>query len=153
MHHNCVCLQDPIYTSVSFADDRLDVERCDAHDENVHSLARSRMLPHWVRRLDARTRPYPPFNYHRDYLTQRRKHSNKGKTVMKSQGRKYTRTVVMVDTMDKKVPRGKRRFSLQEGGFIVSFVEFWTNWTEREVLQAIEAALRGVIDLHVPHPR
>ena len=46
--------------------------------------------------------------YHRDYLTQRRKHSNKGKTVMKSQGRKYTRTVVMVVTMDKKVPRGKR---------------------------------------------
>ena len=35
--------------------------------------------------------------------------------------------------VDKKVPRGKRRFSLQEGGFIVSFVEFWTNWTEREV--------------------
>lgn len=59
----------------------------------------------------------------------------------------------MVDRLDEKVPRGNRRSILQQEGFIVSFVDFWTNWSENKVRDAVEGALSGAIDKQCPHPR
>ena len=59
----------------------------------------------------------------------------------------------MVDALDEKVPRGKRRTTLQQNGFIVRFVEFWTHWNEEEVRDVIEAAFEGVVDTTAQHPR
>ena len=53
------------------------------------------------------------------------------------------RSVVMVDVLDEKVPGGKRHNTLQQGGSIISFVDFWTHWDEVVVREVIEAALEG----------
>lgn len=52
--------------------------------------------------------PRPPiFSYHHDYISQRRSMSKKGKCITRMQGRKFSRSVVMVDALDEKIPRGK----------------------------------------------
>ena len=65
-------------------------------------------------------------------------------------GRKFNRTVVIVDPSDVNVPRDKRRRQLHE---LVNFVDFWTNWTEADVFHAIVSAFQGALDIEKPYPR
>jgi hypothetical protein len=53
----------------------------------------------------------------------------------------------MVDVLDERVPRGKCCTALQQNGFVVSFVVFWTHWSEPKVREVIEAAFSGTIEL------
>ena len=71
---------------------------------------------------------------------------------MKNTGRKFTRSIIVVDSESENVPRGAHRQRLHEKGLVVSFVDLWTNWSE-DVFQAIESALQGVIDVSKPYPR
>ena len=133
-----------------------DSEAFEDEGESARGCTRLHPTPDWSvsRRVGLRAPCSTPlFNYHRDYISQRRKFSsasNKGKCVLKSQGRKYIRSVVLVDALDNKIPRGKRRTSLQQSGCIVGFVEFWS---EGQVVQAIEVALGSVLDECEQHPR
>ena len=62
-------------------------------------------------------------------------------------GRKFNRSAVIVDSSDKNIPRGPRRHYLHSKGLVVNFIDFWTGWTEDEVINAIEEALVNIIDL------
>lgn len=97
--------------------------------------------------------PYPTYSYHRDYIRARNNSRGKLPTKKPLHGRKFTRSVVMVDRLDKKLPRGYRRSLLQEKGFIVSFIDFWTNWSEKDVRDAIEDAFGEAINKQYPYPR
>ena len=74
-------------------------------------------------------------------------------SAFKNVGRKFTRSIVVVDSVRENVPRGAHRQRLHEKGLVVSFVDLWTHWSEEEVYQAIETALQGVIDVSKPYPR
>ena len=86
---------------------RIDGSPSDSEDEGESARGCTRLhpTPDWSvsRRVGLRAPCSTPlFNYHRDYISQRRKFSsasNKGKCVLKSQGRKYIRSVVMVDAL------------------------------------------------------
>ena len=66
-------------------------------------------------------------------------------------GRNFTQSVVMVDRVDKKIPRGYQRSLLQEKGFMVSFIDFWTSWSKKDVRDAIES--EAVPDTSCMHAR
>ena len=119
-----------------------------------------------------RYNPYPVFNSRQNYIragmrgaitrsTQQSLsiHSTAGRGTARrtsghaTVGRKFNRTVVIVDPSDVSVPRGKRRRQLHELGLIVNFVDFWTNWTEADVFHAIESAFQGALDIEKPYPR
>lgn len=70
-----------------------------------------------------------------------------------SQGRWFTKTVVLVDSTDTKVPRGIRRQQLHEMGAVIDLVDFFTGWREGKVREAIERAFGGMIDDSKPDPR
>ena len=69
-----------------------------------------------------------------------------------SQGRCFTKTVVLVDSTDINVPRGVRRQQLHEMGAVVDLVDFFTGWRECKVRETIESALGGMIDDEKPTP-
>ena len=71
----------------------------------------------------------------------------------KSSGRKFTRSVVVVEDGCENVPRGRQRQYLHEKGMVVSFVDLWTNWSEEEIRESIERSLNGAIDMSKPYPR
>ena len=66
---------------------------------------------------------------------------------------RFSKTVVLVNSEEDVVPRGPRRQELNELGAVVHLVDFHKSWSEREVRQTIEAALRGFIDTDRPEPR
>ena len=97
----------------------------------------------------------PPYNPRHGYgpLRPSRSRTSRHSPLQGSnQGRKFTKTVVLVATDDIVVPRGKRREELHKLGVIVNLVDF-CNWDEQRMEAAIEEALRGVIDVQKPTPR
>ena len=66
---------------------------------------------------------------------------------------RFSKTVVLVNSEEDVVPRGPRRQELNELSAVVHLVDFHKSWSEREVRQTIEAALRGFIDTDRPEPR
>ena len=96
--------------------------------------------------------PFPRFNQRQTYRNRvSRPAASRLPTI--SSGRKFNRTVVLVDSTYENVPRGKYRQVLHEKGLVVSFIDMWTNWNEDEVHGAIEMALNGAIDPSKPYPR
>ena len=80
--------------------------------------------------------PVPRFSLHRDYILKRGK-KGKGAARPTFQGKKFSKSIVAVDVLDEKIPRGDRRTALQHAGCIISFVDFYTHWTEEDVRDAI----------------
>ena len=72
---------------------------------------------------------------------------------IKSQGRSFTKDIVLVASDDINVPRGPRRRLLHELGLVANFVEFNTAWKENKVIQVIEEAFKKVVDASQPIPR
>ena len=70
-----------------------------------------------------------------------------------STGKKFTKSVILVNYGEKEVPRGKRRQTLQKAGAIIDLVDFYTDWSEEKVREVIESALRGILDSSQPQPR
>ena len=68
-------------------------------------------------------------------------------------GRKFTRSVVVVADGCENVPQGRQRQFLHEKGIVVSFIDLWTNWSEKEVCESIESSLNSVTDVTKPYPR
>ena len=106
-----------------------------------------------------RASPYPSFNQRQTYYGYRTQRSSTrsrpsrlptSNSTSKASGRKFNRTVVLVDSVCDTVPRGRSRTTLHEKGLVVSFVDLYTNWSEEEVHGTIESALNGMIDPSKP---
>ena len=84
------------------------------------------------------------YNYHHREYIMRRSITKKGKGVRPSpQGRPFSRTIIAVDELDKKLPRGERRTTLHNAG---CFVDFYPSWREQEVRETIQLAFNGAVD-------
>ena len=119
-----------------------------SHFSQHPSVSRDHQRNGHSNRISPYTLPFR-FSPHRNYnCTRRQPTSSKPKP-----GRKFNRSVVIVDSSDKNIPRGPRRHHLHSKGLVVSFIDFWTGWTEDEVINAIEEALVNIIDLTQPFPR
>ena len=126
-------------------------------------------VPHGQLQLASnRYSPYPAYNSRFNYLRRGTSNANSNQRSLSqpvtgrstarraghaTAGRKFNRTVVIVDSSDTNVPRGKRRRQLHELGMIVNFVDFWTNWNQSDVYHTIETAFQGAIDTTKPYPR
>ena len=94
-----------------------------------------------------------PYNPHRSYLPIYARRSTPRSGYSTTSGRKFTKSVVLVSSDEKEVPRGNRRQQLQTAGAIVDLIDFYTDWSESKVRQTIEEALGELIDSSQPQPR
>ena len=100
--------------------------------------------------------PQPQFSRRTSYMPvriNRRQSSRSSRAATVPSGRPFTKTVVLVDSTDTKVPRGTRRQELHVMGAVIHLVDFSTAWNEWKVREVIETSLGGMIDDSKPHLR
>lgn len=101
-----------------------------------------------------RATPYPPYNPRLNFA--RKRTSSRPPQLARQvqpNGKRFNRSIVMVELGCEIVPRGVSRQELHQKGLVVNFVDMWTNWSEAEVYRKVEEAFGTLFDLTQPVPR
>ena len=102
--------------------------------------------------------PQPQYNRRTTYMPARISHRHSSRPSRATQsatpsGQWFTKTVLLVDSTDDKIPRGARRQQLHKMGAVIHLVDFFTGWDEWKVRDVIEKSPAGMIDDSKPTPR
>ena len=92
-----------------------------------------------------------PYNPHRNYAPSSSRRPRRSRStpyssvsVQHKNIKTFVKTVVLVDPMMDIIPKGKRRQQACDEGCVVDLMEFRSDWSERDVIAAIEAAFDKV---------